>query len=165
MAILSFYQCQIMVDGVALREYDDDDDDTDQKSDQSIPTVVKYVQATSGAEFSVNFSLLKDWKVDQDLVWKIYLDGTFSQSSVIANSTLYFIQHSWNLKGLSVGRGDEWYLKKYKFADIITGKLRSLCAIFWLMIAFRRCWGSSQIRGDEGQIFEPRADSSGNMAL
>jgi hypothetical protein len=163
MAILSFYQCQIMVDGAVLREYDDDD--TDQKPDQTIPTVVKYVQATSGAEFSVNFSLLEDWKVDQDLAWKIYLDGTFSQSSVVANSTLYFDKTSWNLNGLSVGRDDKWYLKKYKFADLIIGKLRLLCAIFWLMIVFRRCWGLSQTRGDEGQIFESRADSSGNMAL
>jgi hypothetical protein len=163
MAILSFYQCQIVVDDVVLREYDDDD--TDQKPHQSIPTVVKYVQATSGAEFSVNFSLLEDWKVDHDLAWKIYLDGTFSQSSVVANSTLYFKKTSWSLSGLSVGRDDDWYLKKYKFADLITGKLRLLCAIFWLMIAFRRCWGSSQTRGDEGQIFESRADPSGNMAL
>jgi hypothetical protein len=133
MAILSFYKVEILVNGVALEEYDDDD--PERRHIPPIPTLVKYVEATSGAEFSIRYVLLPECKVDEDLgtedlAWKTFLEGTKSQTSV--TKCLKLSQHGrqWERKGVEVGRDKEWYFKKYKFADLVTGKLESIIVIF-----------------------------------
>ncbi len=120
MAIFSFYQCQILVNGVALQEYNDDEI---QKGHQSFPIVTRYVEAASGAEFIITFSLLPERVLDEDLVWTISLDGTTRQCAVVDNSKLRYGFNIWTRDGVQVGRDDDWYLKKYKFADIVMGKL------------------------------------------
>lgn len=124
MAILSSYKCQIIVNGVALQEYDDDD--AEQKSDETTPTVVKYVEATSGADFGIKCDILQGWNGGNDLVWRIVLDGTKSRSDVLKETEIIPGYTSSVRNGVQSGSGRQWHLRKYRFADIIIGKLSSV---------------------------------------
>jgi hypothetical protein len=126
MAILSCFQCQILVNGVALPEYDDDNDATERTPNQPGLTSVNYVEAISGAEFSVKYGLLSGWTLKEDLVWKIYLDGKHSQSKVKKTAMLVPGAISWVEEGVKVRISDDWYLRKYGFADIVLGKLQCM---------------------------------------
>ncbi|ERF76048.1 hypothetical protein EPUS_01381 [Endocarpon pusillum Z07020] len=118
MAILSFYRCQILVNNEAVLEYEDD---TEATPDGPIPTAVKYVEAISGANFSIKFSLFPQSKFEGELAMQVYLDGTMTTSVVIRCGGSSFDNNCWKEDGAIVGRDNEWYLKKFKFADIVTG--------------------------------------------
>lgn len=124
MAILSFFQCEILVKGVALREYDDDDVVTEREDNQPGLTSVKYVEAISGAEFSVGYGLLSGWTLKEDLAIKIFLDGKHSQTNVYKKAELVPRAISWVENGIKLRSCNDWYLRRYQFADIVLGKLR-----------------------------------------
>ena len=123
MAILAFYLCEILVNGAALAEHDNDDVATEQKPDQPGLKSVKYVEAISGAEFSVRYGLIPGWRLREDLAYKIYLDGKHSQTKVFKKTDLLPGATSWVEDGVKVRSYDDWYLRKYRFADIVLGKL------------------------------------------
>lgn len=119
MAILSPYSSQILINGVAVQEYDDDSEPV---PDGPVPTVVKYIEVTSGAEFSVKFSLLEKWHLKDDLVWQISLDGSHVSGRVKTREELSTGDYSSTIQGLQEGSGINGYLRKFRFADIVTGK-------------------------------------------
>ncbi|KAF7509838.1 hypothetical protein GJ744_007349 [Endocarpon pusillum] len=80
MAILSFYRCQILVNDEAVLEYEDD---TESTPDGPIPTVVKYIEAISGANFSIKFSHFPQAKLEDELAMRTYFDGTMTSNVVI----------------------------------------------------------------------------------
>lgn len=121
MAILSFYECQIRFNGVALQEYDDEDG-TEQAPNKPTPIVVKYVEATSGAEFSIKYKVHKGWKLDDDLSWQILLDGKQSNSNLLRRDDVLSGYASSVVEGVRYGSGSDWRLRKFKFADIVNGE-------------------------------------------
>ena len=122
MAILSFYKCQILVNGIAVQEYEDDIETT---PDQLVPTAVKYIEAVSGAHFSIEFSLLMEGVPKDNLAVKIYLDGNASWNMFVDVSEADLRKNCWRLDGVTVGSDGNWFLKKYQFANIVTGLLRA----------------------------------------
>ena len=124
MAILDLFECQVLVDGVPLQEYDDDEE-----NGQSAATnfVMKYIEATSGANFAVKFHVMPGYQFeDADLfVWEITIDGyvlerpgvdkeNFIKSKNVGLSTTRF--------GSRYGSGSEWFLRKFQFSEIATGE-------------------------------------------
>ena len=105
MAILSFYECQILVDGVALQEYDNDD--TEDKLDQHVPTEVKYVQASSGAEFSIKFKVLPGWDLCHDFCWQISLDGNLVGAKVVTEGAISDGCTSFTVSGVHFRSGQD----------------------------------------------------------
>jgi hypothetical protein len=125
MAILSFYEVQVRVNDVALQEYDDDD--SEQTPDPATPpTVVKYVEAISGAEFSIKSKIRSGWNQDGDLACEISLDGNKVKSYVHSRERYLEGNDSKVIEGVDSGSGSDWHRRKFKFADIVTGESLSV---------------------------------------
>lgn len=123
MAILSLYDVQVCVNDVALQEYDDDD--AQQTPDQATsPTVVKYIEAASGAEFSIKSKIRSSWDKDEDMCWDIYLDGKLARSTVYLRDRYLTGNNIFIAEGVQSCTGGEWHHSKFKFADIVTGEPR-----------------------------------------
>jgi hypothetical protein len=119
MAPLYYSECQILVNGVPAPEYDDDD-----AGPERYGAVTKYIEAISGAEFSVKIAVRPGWEWCNDLGWRIYLDGRKSDNRVVRKEKVLPGQTSWTCEGESSGQGTDWVLRKFRFADIVTGKRR-----------------------------------------
>lgn len=128
MAITSFYECQILINGVAVPEYDDEDNNAEGTTHQAAPTVTKYVQAISGAEFSIKTGLLPGWKLDQELAFSFFLDGDVCGNRLVRKANLFPRANSWVDDSTKEWRCNEWCQRKYKFADIVLGKFESVQA-------------------------------------
>jgi hypothetical protein len=119
MAILKPFECTVEVDGVAIEEYEDED--TEQANTTTLLT--KYVEAASGANFSLKFTVQPGWTMKADYIaWYIYLDGTPGGGGIVPSESYDGDRsHTSLLSGVSSGAGNNWTLRKYKFADITTG--------------------------------------------
>lgn len=74
---------EILVDGRALQEYEDEDADEDQEQD----TVVRYIEAESGKVFAVSIELLEDFEFEGSCIaFDIFVDGTFVHGPIIRES-------------------------------------------------------------------------------
>jgi hypothetical protein len=121
MAILSLYEVQVFVNDVALQEYDDDNDK--QTPDRATsPTVVKYIEAASGAEFSVRSRIRPGWDQEEDMCWDVYLDGNLARSTVYLRKEYLEGFDTSIADAVRSCSGGEWYRRKFKFADIVTGE-------------------------------------------
>jgi hypothetical protein len=69
-------------------------------------------------------------QVDHDLVFQIHLDRTLSYTASLKGSNISAEGSSWTVKGVEVGNGHKWFLKKFKFADLVTGKLGPVTVTF-----------------------------------
>jgi hypothetical protein len=119
MAILHYCQCQVLVNGVPAQEYDHDDEAA---GPQQPGTVTQYIEAVSGAEFSIRVSSLPAWTWSNDLVWGIFLDGRTSEGRVVIKRSPSSALPFWVSEGEYSGSGTDWVLRKFKFADIVTGE-------------------------------------------
>lgn len=107
-------EVEILVNDVALQEYNDDDDDS-----VSAHTVVKYIEAVSGAEFAVRYRL--DPKPSHDVSVDISLDGKWAVSRIIQLShyPLAYIQKT--ITGVKSNKDGSWVLSKFSFSDLTIG--------------------------------------------
>jgi len=121
MAILGKITAEVLVDGQALQEYEDDGIENENPD-----LVVKYIEATSGANFHIRVSILDSFKITSDAVsLEVYLDG-----NNVENVTPYNHQISkpdspfcYLFRG-SETKGDEgWSRQAFLFSEIT----RSMC--------------------------------------
>src|SRR2546421_1487741 len=120
MAILKPFECKVEVDGVALEEYEDED--TEQANTST--SLTKYVEAVSGTNFSLKFTVHPGWTMQADFVaWYVHLDGKNYGGGVVrreaynGNHTCSFACH-----GVVSGAGHDWKERKFRFADINIGE-------------------------------------------
>ena len=123
MTILKGIEASVIIDGKALAEYDDEDT----RDDKSDPTseVTKYIEAVSGAEFSINVTMPKSYDfVGNALAFKFSLDGVRVWIWLCREAKLKDLREDWHvtIAGLQVKNGEEWYLRPFKFNDIKIGK-------------------------------------------
>ena len=119
MAILKPFECKIEVGGAALEEYEDED--TEQANTRT--SLTKYVEAASGANFSLKLTAQPGWTMKADYIaWSIGLDGKKYGGGVIRSecydgtSSYTSVRH-----GVPSGSGDNWTERKFRFADITIG--------------------------------------------
>lgn len=104
----------ISIDNVAVEEHIDDDEE--QKPD----AVVKYIEAISGAEFSVDCELSPPWP-HHSLLLDIYIDGKWMRGSFLKQSDFIGTVIKKSLTGVFHSKGQEWYVQKFCFSDIVVG--------------------------------------------
>ncbi|KAF2872367.1 hypothetical protein BDV95DRAFT_381960 [Massariosphaeria phaeospora] len=79
MAVLTLQpglKVEIHVNGQALNEWIDDEEDCPPN------TVIKYVEATSGAKFEVHFTYCREFLAKHEVVTRVYLDNKYADGSV-----------------------------------------------------------------------------------
>jgi hypothetical protein len=106
---------EIVVDGQPLPEYDDETNTAGSN------VVTKYVEAESGAEFSVNFSFNETFPTSHDVGVDCSLDGRQVCSSYVRRAKL-LSEHGHKILGLQVQEGKSWGLKRFRFSDLVVGK-------------------------------------------
>lgn len=123
---LAGVKCYVQVNGVTVQEYDDDEDVETQPGPvgeyQALRTVTKYIEAVTGAEFSIACHFSSQFKMDSpNLELRMYVDGIYTQGRVIGPHDLgsYF-----NLEGpiifhpSSKGSAQRFTTQKYKFSKL-----------------------------------------------
>ena len=112
--ILPGVKIEIIVNGAALKEYEDDTVNDEER------TVTRYVEAASGQVFEVLIEVSPAFKFEGERVrFQIHADGVCVDSPLIAKS-------AFNVTRLSEGRevaGGK--VKRYRFASLETGNITS----------------------------------------
>lgn len=106
---------EILVDGRALKEYEDQDAEEDREQD----TVIRYIEAQSGKLFAVSIELLDEFEFDGTCIaFDIYVDGTFVHGPIIR-------EFKDPRSRISEGRRiDVGKMRKYRFTTLETGAAR-----------------------------------------
>jgi hypothetical protein len=106
---------EIVVNGQPLPEYDDETNTPDSN------VVTKYVEAESGAEFSINYSFDKTFPTSHDVNVRCSLDGRQVRKPRVGRTKL-LCERGQKITGLRVQEGKSWGLKKFRFSDLVVGK-------------------------------------------
>jgi hypothetical protein len=75
-------QVQVVVDGKALKEYDDSE------SNQTSKATSKYVEAVSGRNFEIHTTLEKHMETDHDVSIRVLVDGSRISGKHIARKKM-----------------------------------------------------------------------------
>ena len=145
MAILKEIEASVIIDGNALTEYDDED--TLDESSEHTSEVSKYIEAVSGAEFSIGLTVPKSYNFRGDaLSFKTSLDGVYVESTFCREAKLKNLREDWHktVAGSEVKNGTQWYLRPFKFGDIKIGET-SLSYQFLVLIT--KCSGGVNCNG------------------
>lgn len=117
MAILEeqFAEVEVLVDGQAAPEYDNDDD-TELDTPKS---VTKYIEVLSGSEFSLEVRLQPHfrWKEADTIVARPRIDGKKHTGIVMLKDKNTYVS---TIRGEWSGTGESAELFKFVFADIET---------------------------------------------
>lgn len=105
-------KAEILVNNVALEEYEDDEEQT------SVSTVMKYIEARSGAEFAISYRF--DEKPSHHVMIRFLLDGKFATGKLalledFRGSPLVQTSH-----GVRSNEGGKWQVSKYAFSELTT---------------------------------------------
>jgi hypothetical protein len=107
-------KAEVVVAGASVQEYVD--------KDEEVPpnTVLKYIEAVSGAEFAVQYTLKPSFKMKHDLEVRLSLDG-----KRVTGRVLYRTDD--RSKPLVISDAydridDGYFTKKFCFTDLTTGK-------------------------------------------
>ena len=123
MAILKEIEASVIIDGKALTEYDDEDT----RDENSDPTseVSKYIEAVSGAEFSISTTVPKSYNfVGNAIAFQLRLDGVWVAGQLLRKAVLENMRKDWHMiiAGSEAKNGEGWYLRPFKFDDIKIGE-------------------------------------------
>lgn len=127
---------KLRVEGKDLEEYSDENCETDSAEDDS--RTVRYVEAVTGAHFSIELRLLNDFLYKYDDVQSLVtLDGKLLENSVYrADPSQHYVRRS--IKGLARHANTGWQLEKFTFADLETSAHRFCASHPRYKLIFRR---------------------------
>lgn len=123
MAILKGIEASVVIDGKALTEYDDED--TLGESSDHTSEVSKYIEAVSGAKFSISITVPKSYNFVKDAItFRLSLDGVWVWTLLCRKARLKNMREDWHesIAGSKEKCGDEWHLRPFKFEDIKIGE-------------------------------------------
>lgn len=121
MAILGKITAEVLVDGKALQEYEDDD-----IKNHNPNLAVKYIEATSGANFHIRVSILSSFMITSDAIsLEVFLDGNNVENVMPYNHQIVKSDTPFcHLFQGSETKGDEgWSRQAFHFSEIT----RSMC--------------------------------------
>ncbi len=125
MAILGKITAEVLVDGQALQEYEDDDMKEDDPK-----LAVKYIEATSGANFHIRVSILGSFKITSDAIsLQVHLDGKYVEEVIILDDDEIRMPSSsfcHLFQGAESELDGEWFRQPFYFRDILLGMFVSL---------------------------------------
>ena len=120
MAIVHPFECCILVNGVRVKEYDD------QRFNPTFgcPATSKYIEAVAGDKFVIGFGIYSRWLMRSDyLVWNILLDGRFNQGAVITREKYSMVNGVTDYRdGQLSGRGTNRVHRPFIFAELEMGR-------------------------------------------
>ncbi|KAL3425108.1 hypothetical protein PVAG01_04389 [Phlyctema vagabunda] len=117
---------QLLIKGRPVKEYENKHeqlkDDDDLQVCEPAPTITRYVESVTDEEFAIKVAIRKPYKMDcPALACDILMDGVTVRTRVLRKSRY---ETDGELKDCTIGTlhkyGENFYLKKFKFAEIKT---------------------------------------------
>jgi hypothetical protein len=110
---------EILVDGVPLQEYD-------YENEEIMPSVVtKYIEAKSGDNFTIRYTVLPQFHIKHALVVQSYLDGKSMAKRVFSEERIRKYANR-TVTGVREAIAGKYYERKFCFSQLNTGQLYSL---------------------------------------
>lgn len=119
MAILGKITAEVLVGGQALQEYEDDDMEQDDPK-----LAVKYIEATSGANFTIRVSIPRSFKITSDAIsLEVHLDGICVEAVLLDDDHFEMARSSFChlFQGAEWEVDGEWFRQPFYFRDILLG--------------------------------------------
>jgi hypothetical protein len=119
MAILGKITAEVLVDGNALQEYEGDG-----MENENPDLVVKYIEATSGANFHIRVSILGSFKITSDAIGlEVHLDGIYVEDVIPNDDEIGMPSSSFChlFQGSESEVDGEWFRQPFYFRDILLG--------------------------------------------
>lgn len=113
-------EVKVLVNGTPAQEYNDDEGESG-----GSPTVTKYIEAISGAEFAVQYELKRSLRFKSELLYiEIYIDGKSLDGELIERAAFEQNPRGYtrSLDGITRSYGETWSLEKFKFSEIKISK-------------------------------------------
>ena len=135
MAILKGIDVTVRVNEQPLHEYNDDEDDNGEDN-----AITRYVEATSGAQFSIDYEASASFKLVTDVVAvEFRLDGGLVDTAIHRKEKLSnyrSLDGSWSsaFYGTREPVGKGWRMRPFIFEEIAIGKQKLLCMIVGLKL-------------------------------
>lgn len=123
MAILKGLKAEVIVNGVPVQEYVDDEEENPPK------TIIKYIEATSGAQFGVRFSFTDDFRPRHDVVVSVYVDGKYGDANVIEAYKLPS-RYDREIFGSREKVNGRYYQRDFCFAQLTIGEAHTMTSYF-----------------------------------
>lgn len=122
-AILGLFECQVLVDGRNLHEYEDDETGNGEARSEkgtSSKLSTTYIEAVSGANFVVKFGVKPGFRFAKDSHLGMIMSRPVISKAEYSRSRGkgYSVIRS----GSRSGSGSEWALRKVKSSEITTSK-------------------------------------------
>jgi hypothetical protein len=118
MAVLDAYpsiKVQIEVNGAPLQEYHDDEED-------SMPgTVVKYIEAITGAEFQIVQEITPRWP-RYDIMFRYYVDQHYTGGSFVVKKQYHGSVERHIESGVTSCKNGQGVIQNYQFAALSVGE-------------------------------------------
>jgi hypothetical protein len=111
----------ITVDGAAREEFIDEDEE------ESRDSVTKYIEAVSGAVFSVDLEVSKPWP-GTGVLYHIYTDGKWMRGTFVMQKDYTGSSVKVSVPGVQYLDGGRWLMQKFCFSDLVVGT--QLAAMF-----------------------------------
>jgi hypothetical protein len=107
-------EAEILIDGVTIQEYEDKDEEEVVETD----TVLKYIEAKSGANFAIRYRL--EGELQHDVHVEIILDGKRVESGLALRKDFRNGVYQETLQGARSQEDGKWGLSKFAFSDLKT---------------------------------------------
>ena len=141
MAILDHFECQVLVNGEPLSEYDDEDckgghGETISGEDASSDMSVKYIEAVAGSNFAIKCHFKPGFQFAEadHLAMKIHLDGQQNSGIVLTKDNYSKTKaKGWSGTRMGVQSGNEtqgFELQRFRFGEIVTGMQVEMVPLF-----------------------------------
>src|SRR4051812_19961632 len=105
----------IHVDGAPLEEFIDEDEE------ESRDSVTRYIQAVSGAVFSVDLEVTRPWP-KTGIMYQIYADGKWMRGTFIMQKDYVGPSVKVSIPGVQYQEGVQWLMRTFCFSDLAVGK-------------------------------------------
>lgn len=111
----------LVIDGVAMQEHEDQEAENEHPFSNH-KTVTRYVQAVSGANFSVDLHMQQHFPYKHhDIAVRLLLDGAVAKQPIIEKGRLQS-RFTHKFKGIEKLINGQWQLNRFAFADLRTCK-------------------------------------------
>jgi hypothetical protein len=106
----------VVVRGVPLEEH------TDTEEEHPPGTIAKYIEAKSGAEFEIRYTVTQPFP-SHDILFEYYLDGKYTRGSFAFKKDFSGYRNSHTIAGVNTVKGDVWFLQRFCFSELNIGTL------------------------------------------
>ncbi|KAF2635879.1 hypothetical protein P280DRAFT_473522 [Massarina eburnea CBS 473.64] len=167
MAITELYphiNVEILSNGVPLQEYVNDEEEN------SPGTVTKYIEAKSGGDFAVRYSITKPWP-ETCLVFQISMDGKYVHGKILETNLFHGREYTSTVDAVTFSDRNKHFSQKFCFSELVIDESHASSANKSLLKSLK-CLGEitvktykvKNVRQSDKEKRKPHMQNVGNIS-